>query len=64
MTNLDKYKSHIDKGGGMPQGYRFTLCLKCKKHGVSSRIISKTLIRKACKYCGWIEGIKPTSPDR
>jgi len=54
----DKYKPHIDKGGGMPKGYRFMACPECGRIGASSRIIGKTLIRKVCRYCGWIEGLK------
>jgi len=52
----DKYRPHIDRGGGMSKGYTFMLCPECGKHGVSSRVIGGRLVRKACKYCGWFEG--------
>lgn len=57
--NTDKYKPHIYKGGGTPAGYKYKLCPDCSKYGVSSRVINhkgKGLIRKICKYCGWMEG--------
>lgn len=56
-SNIDKYRPHISTGGGMLAGYKFMICPQCGKRGVSSRV-SKKLIRKCCKYCGWIEGIK------
>ena len=55
MKFEDKYKPHIDKGGGIPKGYRFKICPECGKRGVSSRVIGRKLIRKACRYCGWLE---------
>ncbi len=55
-SNLELYEPHIFKGGGRPPGFKFMECPSCHKHGVSSRIIGKALIRKACQYCGWVEG--------
>jgi len=55
-----KYRPHISRGGGMTQGYKFTVCPSCGRQGVSSRIIStkgKGLIRLVCRYCLWIQGI-------
>ena len=57
-THDDKYKPHIHKGGGLPRDYKFMACPRCSKKGVSSRVISNKgagLVRKVCKYCGWIE---------
>jgi len=54
-NDIDKYKPHIWTGGGMSKGYKFMMCPECGKRGVSSRVISKKLIRKCCKYCGWLE---------
>ncbi len=54
----DRYRPHIQKGGGMPRGYSFILCPNCGKRGVSSRVTNsngKAMARKICKYCGWME---------
>lgn len=58
-NNYEKYQSHISSGGGMPTGYKFMVCPKCGRYGVSSRILKskgKATARKSCKYCSWMEG--------
>lgn len=55
----NKYQTRHWKYGGMRKGYKFLLCPKCGKHGVSSKVMlygGKATARKSCKYCGWFEG--------
>lgn len=47
------------KYGGMSKGYKFQLCPKCNKRGVSAKVsrssIGKVTAHRTCKYCGWFE---------
>lgn len=55
----DKYRPHIDKGGGMPKGYKFQVCPRCGKKGVTARVSrsksGKIVAHRTCKYCNWFQ---------
>jgi len=62
-TNGGKYKiSPIAprwKYGGMRKGFKFYICPKCGKRGVTSRVSrgkrGKVIAHRICKYCGWYQ---------